>query len=429
MPAGRGVAVLALLGASALAFGAYIYMDRISLLTATATAGRSGVWVYTPHVAPGDAIAIEVVVKGGKRLGIQEVKVQAGERVLQVRGEGQTWGSSFTTRRRDTGQDEVELAVQVPPDAVAGSTLPVDLEVSWIAAESDGVGSFENREGFDRIHVAIPVRTPAMRTVRRALSAGWSLALLALACLVMAVAGHKLGPTLNRKDGDQGLAEALGIVLIVAIIAYGFAGYGWFALPLVAATGILGTWFIVLAVAVWLVVPVYLAVRYVRRAPKLTRSGLRSVAVEPETPYRTMATDERLPDRAVEPRPVADVIAAAQAAKLAVKPRRRGFDLRRDGHILRVRGDDVARVQPRTMQIHTDHVELDIDLAFALVPMFGPLAVDTASVGEIVIDGVRDRAAVDDELSERVRALARRILDRLNRTQPMLDELQRKLGR
>lgn len=426
MAGSRALTVVLTIVAIAAAFTAYVFIDRISLLTATATRGRSAVWVNTPHVAPGDDIAIDVVVKGGKKMGIEAVIVRAGERELKVTGEGQTWGSSIMSKRSSSGQDDVELAIQVPSDARPGERMQLAVTVEWISAESDGVGSFENQRGSDTIELAVPIRTPAMRALYKLRSAGWALGILGVACVVMALLGKKLGPILSSRD-DGGNAESIGLLLIVGTMAYGFVGYGWFALPLVAATGIIGAWFVVLSVLLWIALPIYVAVKWAKRADKFTTLHLRTVAVPDDAPYRSAPETPIPPDRTAEPKSVDEVIAAVRAAGMTVKPRRKGFDIRKAGHVLRVRVADLTRVDPRAMTIVTDHIDLNLDLAFALVPLFGAIAADTGSVGAVVIDGRRTRAEVDEEVGQRVRALAQRILDRLNATQPLMDALAKKL--
>jgi hypothetical protein len=417
----RALTVLLSIVSIVAALAAYVFLDHISLLTATATGGRSAVWVNTPHVAPGDDITIDVVVKGGKKLGIESVIVRTGERELTVTGEGRTWGSSITSRRSSSGQDDVELVIQVPTDARPGDRMALTIVVDWVAAESDGVGSFENTRGSDTIALVVPIRTPAMRVLYKLRSAVWALALLGFVCALIAWLGKKLGPTLSN---DSGNAESLGLLLIVGAMAYGFVGYGWFALPLVGATGIVGAWFVVLSVLLWLALPIYVAVKLARRADKLTTLRLRTVAVPDDAPYRAAPETPIAPDRTVEPRSLDEVIAAVRVAGLTVKPRRKGFDIRKAGHVLRVRVADPARIDPRAMTIVTDHIDLNFDLAFALVPLFGAIAANTGSVGDVVIDGRRTRAEVDAEVAERIRALAQRILDA---TQSLMDGIARKL--
>ncbi len=424
----RALTILLFVCAIGSAFAAYMLAGSIALLTATARAGRTAVWVRTPHVAPGDTMTLDVGAKGGERIGIASVIVRAGDRELAVSGEGNTWGPSFTSRRNSEGQDDLQIQVQIPKESIPGRRLPVTIAVAWIAAESDGMGRFSNANGTDALVIDVPILTPTSRTLHRLGSAGWALLLLAAACAALALLGKLLGPVLRRKD-DGGNAEPIALLLLVALFGYGFVGYAWFAAPLVAATHLVGLWFTVVAVVAWIAIPLYVAVKLERRRRAYVAYRIRAIAVSEDTPYRAPPDSRLLPERTVEPRPLADVIAAVRAAGLAVKPRRKGFDVRQGGSTLQARVKDPARVSPAGLAVRSTDIELHLDLAFALVPLFGAVAAETGSFGELVIDGRRTREEIGAELHARVRGAAQHILDRLKATQPLLDQISKQLRR
>ncbi|MDQ3370113.1 MAG: hypothetical protein M3680_32245, partial [Myxococcota bacterium] len=126
-----------------------------------------------------------------------------------------------------------------------------------------------------------------------------------------------------------------------------------------------------------------------------------------------------------------EVHAALDAAGLAVRRRRRGFDLLGPtrSRILRVRVPDPARIVPAELRCSTTAPELLIDLALALVPLFGPLLAEVRFAGTLFIDGSRDRAALGDEAAAHVQRMMRRLATRAPISFPILVDLARRMRR
>jgi hypothetical protein len=409
---------------------AYVNIDRLTRFTAVASTERTSIWIDTPHVTAGDTIVLRAEVTGGKRAAIAQVTVRDGERTIDIRGKGRDWGMSFTSSSRQQGSDELELALAVPADARAGSKLHLSIEVSWIIAEG-GAGWFEDRKGVDVATLEVPILGSTWCSVRRVGSAAFAFGLLGVVCVLAVFLPRLLRPLDKYEAQLAGSESAAGILMLLAGMAYLFAGHAWFARPLVAATRLTGTWFVVLTVIVWAVLPVYLAIKLRKRGAARTRErariGLRTVAVPEGDPYRenALAPDA---ERTAEPRTLAEVLEALRAAGLTPVARRNGFVLAGATGTLRVRVRDRQRVVPQHLRIDATEAELNLDLALALLPLFGPMSAEIGIAGWILVDGKRDRAQLGAEVSERLRQVAAQLLETLRATQPIMDELARRLG-
>ncbi|MBA3397176.1 MAG: hypothetical protein H0T89_31395 [Deltaproteobacteria bacterium] len=129
-------------------------------------------------------------------------------------------------------------------------------------------------------------------------------------------------------------------------------------------------------------------------------------------PYR-VAPEREVEDRASEPRSLGEVLAALHAAGLRVRPRRRGFVITgRGSRALPVRVRDASRIVPEELVCGSEAPELLLDLALALVPLFGPLLVDVRFAGAIIVDGLRDRASLGEEAAQRIQQFGRRLATR-----------------
>lgn len=134
-------------------------------------------------------------------------------------------------------------------------------------------------------------------------------------------------------------------------------------------------------------------------------------------------------DHAAAPEPaLAELITAARAAGLAVHEVPGGFDVRADDRAIRVRVRDRSRVALASIDlVDTGHETLVFQLALALVPVYGPIAVTEALFGTFIVDGRADAEALRGQRGERIKALARRIQERIAASQPDWDELARRL--
>nr|MBA3787896.1 hypothetical protein [Actinomycetota bacterium] len=97
--------------------------------------------------------------------------------------------------------------------------------------------------------------------------------------------------------------------------------------------------------------------------------------------------------------------------------------------ILRVRVPDPARIGPAELRCSTSAPELLIDLALALVPLYGPLLAEVRFAGTLFIDGSRDRATLGDEAAEHVQRMMRRLATRAPISFPILVDLARRMRR
>lgn len=156
-------------------------------------------------------------------------------------------------------------------------------------------------------------------------------------------------------------------------------------------------------------------------------SALRAVVAPVGDPYRE-DVGARLMERTADPCTLDEVFAALSAAHLVYRPRRRGFDLvasRR--RVMTVRVPDVRRIVPGDMTCGSDAPELLLDLALALVPLYGPLLADVRFAGTTFVDGTRDRRALGEEAAQRIQAIFWRLARRAPISFPILVDLARRM--
>lgn len=311
----------------------------------------------TPEVAPGDGIAVRVIVRGGKKVAIEEVTVRGGEEVLRVRRKGKDWGRSFRVRARDGGVAEQALVVEVPADAVPGTTMALRFEVRSVAAETSGPGGFREVVAIDVVEVDVPVLTAAQRDRKRALGAGAAVAALVAAAIAAALVTPVVARRFRRRErmvrGDAvmavlvvGAAVLGSLAMLMAAVTYGFVGWFYFARRIVASTAMLETWF------PWAMLAVGMTVR---------RRGRRLVI--------------------------------------------------RDG------GDEVVlRVDAGEVSEWTRSPVAALAAARAMVPVIGPREVELGALGSVIVDGTKDRAALANELDA---AMRRRVADMMAALAPL----------
>jgi len=155
--------------------------------------------------------------------------------------------------------------------------------------------------------------------------------------------------------------------------------------------------------------------------------SLRAVVVPAGDPYRE-DVGARPMERSVEPRTLPEVLAALAAARLVVRPRRHGFDVVASrSRVMTVRVPDIARIVPGDMTCGSEAPELLLDLALAVVPLFGPLIADVRFAGTIFVDGTRDRRALGEEAAVRIQGIFRRLARRAPISFPILVDLARRM--
>lgn len=130
------------------------------------------------------------------------------------------------------------------------------------------------------------------------------------------------------------------------------------------------------------------------RAPVIE---IRTVSVDGDAYRRADSPSGPPPSRRVEPRPLAEVAAALAALRPVVG--RRSLLVGRLW--VGIRTPDA--VEPSTMILEGNDFRDVVELAHALVPMFGAIAVDGKHLGWIVVDGTRSVAELCAELAQRHR--------------------------
>jgi len=155
--------------------------------------------------------------------------------------------------------------------------------------------------------------------------------------------------------------------------------------------------------------------------------SLRAVVAPVGDPYRE-DVGAKPSERSVDPCTLPELLAALDAAQLVVRPRRRGFDLvSSHKRVMTVRVPDPARIVPGEMICGSDAPELLLDLALAVVPLFGPLLADVRFAGTIFVDGTRDRRALGEEAALRIQGIFRRLARRAPISFPILVDLARRM--
>lgn len=171
--------------------------------------------------------------------------------------------------------------------------------------------------------------------------------------------------------------------------------------------------------------------RWFRSLTSPARPGppsLRPVAPPLVDPYRD-EPPSRPVERTVEPRTLVQVIAAVSDAGLAFRGRRRGFDVIGSTRSRRmpVRVHDPERISPRDLGCGNEAPELLLDLALALVPLFGPVLAEVPFAGSLLVDGTRDRGSLGEDAAQRIQRVGRRVAARAPISFPILVDLARRM--
>ena len=155
--------------------------------------------------------------------------------------------------------------------------------------------------------------------------------------------------------------------------------------------------------------------------------ALRAIVAPLGDPYRE-DLGAQLQERTAEPCAMSEVLAALEQAHVVFRARRRGFDLVASRtRVMTVRVVDPARIMPGDLACGSEAPELLLDLALAVVPLFGPLLADVRFAGTIFVDGTRDRRALGEEAAQRIQAIFRRLARRAPISFPILVDLARRM--
>ncbi len=171
-----------------------------------------------------------------------------------------------------------------------------------------------------------------------------------------------------------------------------------------------------------------------RRKPATTADKpirFKSILAGADTPFRANANEvyEEPAGRAAEPATLDRVLTALRDGGLVPRLMLRGFEIpgSKPDTYLRVTVRDAARVEPDTMAITHTEGELAIAVAFALVPVFGPIGIDMGAAAWLVVDGSRDVASIRKELGARYAVLLQQMIEAMAPLQDMMAQLSAKL--
>lgn len=312
----------------------------------TAASGPVTAVIADEELAPGDLAEIELTVRAGLAVAIEQVAVD-GLGTLAVHTA--TWGSSLESDGT-TGEDRYRLRVPIGPELQDRRTL-LGIDVRYVVAE--GYLTFANHRYTDRVEVELFVRSPDASRLRTALAWARPIAvwLASIALTAWAIAA------LRRRERTNELAWiAIGSALV---------GYLWFAphaLELLRASGLVARF----AAAAWWLLGFVIAA--VLSAPsrlakfRVERDGTAPVAAH-------------------------DLAAALAAAGLIVRERRARLEITRFG-----RERAVVRLPPsRTLgagPLELEATTRDLVLAMlpGLAPVLGTLRYHAPDLGNLVFD-------------------------------------------
>jgi hypothetical protein len=141
-----------------------------------------------------------------------------------------------------------------------------------------------------------------------------------------------------------------------------------------------------------------------RRQPRALVASFRELRlVRTESTYREV----RPPEVVSSMTAMADAI---RTSGLSVRVRDHRLAVVRAHERIDVTLRDTSRVTLASLDIRErGSGTLVFEVALALVPIFGVIAVTEAAFGKFVVDGTRDHFALDEERKERIRAYARAV--------------------
>jgi hypothetical protein len=227
-----------------------------------ATAAQVSVWNYTPYVAPGDRLALDVgLYTGGLAIAIDQIDGTLGGNPFTHRGPGSDWGGKIVRRNSASIAHTFEpLDLTIPTDAKPGEVLDLSFDVLHTIATSEG-GGFANERAVVAFTMPILVQSPGAVMLARWLSAGQAL----LACVLAFFLGRWFALALSTLPWrayrrDSFFTTVFQVGAFFALMAFGFLGYWTFARPLLSALGwrpdylnylLIGLWVIGIPLLIW----------------------------------------------------------------------------------------------------------------------------------------------------------------------------------
>jgi hypothetical protein len=233
------------------------------------------VWVYTPYAVPGGRVSLEVGVYG-RSLDIAADRVTGtfGGRPFQEDGSGHGFGAVISTRGMRMKHDFVRFDLPVPAEAPPGDVLPLNVEAACSLALPSAEGKFRTELVTATASLPIPVRSAAEAAWRRAGDGACAAGALGLVCILV--------PWFLRAFRAEGASRAAeskvaAVLFLPAALGYGLVGYVAFARPALVAAGLPWGWVGPTLVGFWVLLPILVAIRVLRRE----RSGPRPPTPRP----------------------------------------------------------------------------------------------------------------------------------------------------
>ncbi len=255
-----GALLLGIVGFAVLALN----YDGLMQVSAAVKSEDAAVWVYTPHVAPGGKLKGEITIYGGYALGVHDLDVRFGTKSTQYKGRGKHWGSSVSSD--GDGEDSIDFVVTVPPGAKPGAKLPLEFDATYSLARG-GLGGFRNARDRASLKTEFIVKSSTKVLLLRT----WAGLRAILQLFLLAWLYTHMGRWVNALDdkyaGDDDAAENFGYLMICVVAYIAFAGYWAFAMPMMSATGWTGSWITAAFVLTWMILPPFLAWKWVHRTP------------------------------------------------------------------------------------------------------------------------------------------------------------------
>jgi hypothetical protein len=234
-----------------------------------ATAAQVSVWDYTPYVAPGDRLALDVgLYTGGLAIAIDHIDGTLAGNPFTHKGPGAAWQGKIVRRNSSSLARAFEpLELTIPSDAKPGEVLDLSFNVLHTLATSEG-GGFTNGRSLVAFTMPILVQSPGAAMLARWLSAGQAVLACVLAFFLgrwFALAFSTLPWPAYRRDSIFTTVFQVGAVF--ALMTFGFLGYWTFARPLLIALGWRPDYLGYLLIALWVVGIPLLIWRFPSRKP------------------------------------------------------------------------------------------------------------------------------------------------------------------
>jgi hypothetical protein len=205
-------------------------------------------WIYTPDVEPGGRVLSQIVLTGGERIMIAKLEATIDGKSVETRDVVMT--HSQRGRRFKYGYAEAELAVLVPKDVAPGEhDLAFRIEAHCTTDSATPPPSCGSST------LLFPLRVVESATLPRGFAV-----LRALFAAIVVFVGVRLlkrpvAAWVNSADNPQS-GKLLGTPAIAALVLWAWSGHPLFAKPLAAAFGTSSTAFFVVAILVWLAIPI-----------------------------------------------------------------------------------------------------------------------------------------------------------------------------